>query len=148
LAFPRRDRAYLIGPHGMIFRYRIVSTNYTAANALDAPLMPAFGAMELSAKADTIRRDISALQSKLGIISGGAPSTANASSGQQAANASGGFTQQAVPQRLRLSLLLPVKRGLLFRTPRRRLMRSPPAARRIWNNFRPTHSDLLLRCRR
>lgn len=39
-SFPRRDRAYVIGPHGMIYRYRIVPWEYTTANILPAPLMP------------------------------------------------------------------------------------------------------------
>ncbi len=41
-AFPRRDRAYVIGPHGMIYRYSIVPASYTAAKAVEGPLMPAF----------------------------------------------------------------------------------------------------------
>jgi len=40
-AFPRRDRAYVVGPHGMIYRYRIVPANYTVAHMLPGPLMPA-----------------------------------------------------------------------------------------------------------
>lgn len=40
-AFPRRDRAYVIGPHGMIYRYRIVPAGYSAPNLLAAPLMSA-----------------------------------------------------------------------------------------------------------
>ena len=39
-AFPRRDRAYVIGPHGMVYRYRIVPVSYTAPKALPGPLMP------------------------------------------------------------------------------------------------------------
>jgi photosystem II stability/assembly factor-like uncharacterized protein len=48
--FPRRDRAYVIGPHGMIYRYRVVPRSYTATNALPGPLMPAFEAQESSPK--------------------------------------------------------------------------------------------------
>jgi photosystem II stability/assembly factor-like uncharacterized protein len=40
--FPRRDRAYIIGDHGMIYRYSIVPSSYTAANGFNAPLMPGF----------------------------------------------------------------------------------------------------------
>lgn len=40
-SFPRRDRAYVVGPHGMIYRYRIVPASYTVAHMLPAPLMPA-----------------------------------------------------------------------------------------------------------
>ena len=39
-SFPQRDRAYVIGPHGMIYRYRIVPWEYKAPNILPAPLMP------------------------------------------------------------------------------------------------------------
>lgn len=39
--FPRRDRAYVIGPHGMVYRYRIVPATFTAPGILDAPIMPA-----------------------------------------------------------------------------------------------------------
>lgn len=40
-AFPRRDRAYVIGPHGMIYRYRVVPASYAAPKGLAGPLMPA-----------------------------------------------------------------------------------------------------------
>jgi photosystem II stability/assembly factor-like uncharacterized protein len=39
--FPRRDRAYVIGAHGMIYRYRIVPEHYAVARMLPGPLMPA-----------------------------------------------------------------------------------------------------------
>jgi len=39
-SLPRRDRAYVVGDHGMIYRYRVVPMDYTAANAFDAPAMP------------------------------------------------------------------------------------------------------------
>ena len=44
-SFPRRDRAYIIGEHGLVYRYRIVARNYTAPNALDAPAMPGISAL-------------------------------------------------------------------------------------------------------
>ncbi|MFL6438661.1 MAG: WD40/YVTN/BNR-like repeat-containing protein [Terriglobales bacterium] len=74
--FARRDSAYVIGPHGMIFRYRVVPANYSAANALDAPAMPGFGMAELSVKADAIRRDIESLRAKLVALPGGSPTSA------------------------------------------------------------------------
>lgn len=40
-SFPRRDRAYLVGDHGMVYRYRVVPTaDRVAAAALPAPVMP------------------------------------------------------------------------------------------------------------
>jgi photosystem II stability/assembly factor-like uncharacterized protein len=39
-SLPARDRAYVVGDHGMVYRYRVVPIEYTAAGALDAPAMP------------------------------------------------------------------------------------------------------------
>jgi photosystem II stability/assembly factor-like uncharacterized protein len=39
-SLPTRDRAYAVGDHGMIYRYRLVPADYPAAHALDAPAMP------------------------------------------------------------------------------------------------------------
>jgi hypothetical protein len=39
-SLPTRDRAYVVGDHGMIYRCRIVPIEYTAAGTLDAPAMP------------------------------------------------------------------------------------------------------------
>lgn len=36
----RRDRGYVVGSHGMIYRYRIVPIEYTAKGMIDAPMMP------------------------------------------------------------------------------------------------------------
>jgi photosystem II stability/assembly factor-like uncharacterized protein len=42
-SLPRRDRAYIVGDHGMIYRYRVVPVNYqAAAHFIDAPAMPGF----------------------------------------------------------------------------------------------------------
>lgn len=42
-SFPRRDRAYLVGDDGMIFRYRVVpNAEPLAASAQPAPAMPGF----------------------------------------------------------------------------------------------------------
>jgi photosystem II stability/assembly factor-like uncharacterized protein len=40
-SLPARDRAYVVGDHGMIYRYRVVPIEYTAKGMLDAPAMPA-----------------------------------------------------------------------------------------------------------
>ena len=89
-SLPRRDRAYIIGPHGMIYRYRIVPGGYSAAKTLDAPMMPAFGGAELSAKADAIRREIELLRAKLPASLG----QAGMASSSSASPRTGGFTQQ------------------------------------------------------
>ena len=42
-SMPRRDRAYIVGTGGMIFRYRVVPVSEPlVANAAEAPAMPAF----------------------------------------------------------------------------------------------------------
>jgi photosystem II stability/assembly factor-like uncharacterized protein len=43
-SMPRRDRIYVVGDHGMIYRYRIVPADYTAKGMIDAPMMPAASA--------------------------------------------------------------------------------------------------------
>ena len=43
LSFPRRDRAYVVGDHGMVFRYSVVPAAAPAkSGSLRAPAMPAF----------------------------------------------------------------------------------------------------------
>jgi len=88
--FPRRDRAYIVGPHGMIYRYRIVPGNYTAPNILEGPVMPGFEAAEFSAKAEAVRRDIELLRAKLPAP----PAQAGMAPGFAGTSSSGGFTQQ------------------------------------------------------
>ena len=40
-ALPSPERGYVVGDHGMIYRYRIVPITYTAKGMIDAPMMPA-----------------------------------------------------------------------------------------------------------
>ena len=39
-SLPTRDRGYVVGEHGMIYRYRVVPIDYTAKRMMDAPMMP------------------------------------------------------------------------------------------------------------
>jgi len=39
-SLPTPDRGYVVGDHGMIYRYRVVPLDYKAKGMLDAPLMP------------------------------------------------------------------------------------------------------------
>jgi photosystem II stability/assembly factor-like uncharacterized protein len=41
-SLPRRDRAYVVGDHGMIFRYRVVPLAENVPKSIAAPLMPVF----------------------------------------------------------------------------------------------------------
>jgi photosystem II stability/assembly factor-like uncharacterized protein len=40
-SLPTRSRAYVVGDHGMIYRYRVVPIDYTAKGMIEAPMMPA-----------------------------------------------------------------------------------------------------------
>jgi len=47
-SLPARDRGYVVGAHGMIYRYRIVPIDYTAKGMLAAPMMPEASGSESS----------------------------------------------------------------------------------------------------
>ncbi|HXX17273.1 MAG TPA: CsgG/HfaB family protein [Candidatus Eremiobacteraceae bacterium] len=64
-SLPRRDRAYVVGDHGMVYRYRVVPFEYTSAGALDAPAMPAYGGPILD-HLQQMKAQVAALQAKLG----------------------------------------------------------------------------------
>jgi hypothetical protein len=38
-SFPTRQRAYVVGDHGMVYRYRVVPIDYAVKNIIDAPMM-------------------------------------------------------------------------------------------------------------
>jgi photosystem II stability/assembly factor-like uncharacterized protein len=40
-SLPTRDRGYVVGDHGMIYRYRIVPIDYTSKGMIEAAMMPA-----------------------------------------------------------------------------------------------------------
>lgn len=61
---PRRDRVYAVGDHGMIYRYRVVPSDYTAKGILDAPLMPAYGGA-LNTELERMRAHCKEIQTKL-----------------------------------------------------------------------------------
>jgi hypothetical protein len=37
-SLPQRDRDYVVGHHGMVYRYRIVPADYTSKGILPAPM--------------------------------------------------------------------------------------------------------------
>jgi hypothetical protein len=75
---PRRDRVFLVGDHGMIYRYRIVPASYTAQGIVDAPMVPAYGGA-LVGQLQQMQTQIAALQAKLG--GAGAPASAGGGGG-------------------------------------------------------------------
>lgn len=40
-SLPGRDRGYVVGEHGMIYRYRVVPSDYTSNGVLEGSMMPA-----------------------------------------------------------------------------------------------------------
>lgn len=60
-SLPRRDRGYLVGEHGMIYRYSVVTSASAPANAMTGPTMPAF-ASPLTGFADQLALQVDALQ--------------------------------------------------------------------------------------
>ena len=68
-SLPRRDRGYIVGDHGMVYRYRVVPINYTAKGMIDAPLMPTYGGPLLGHLQD-MKTQVAALKAKLGAGTG------------------------------------------------------------------------------
>lgn len=87
-SLPRRDRAYVVGDHGMVYRYRVVPVSYqAAAHSLDAPVMPGFDTPVFSEVA-TLNDVVAQLRVKLPAVtptSGQALMQPSAQSGGQAA---------------------------------------------------------------
>lgn len=72
-SLPRRDRGYIVGDHGMIYRYRVVPLTYqTAAHSFDAPVMPGFDSPVFGEVA-TLNDVVTKLRAKLPGV--GAPSS-------------------------------------------------------------------------
>jgi len=63
-SLPRRDVGYVVGQHGMVYRYHIVPADYRVANGVDAPAMPGYGAA-LNGSVQRIQGDIAQVQTKL-----------------------------------------------------------------------------------
>lgn len=95
-SFPRRDRAYVVGDHGMVFRYRVVPTaQRVPASSIAGPVMPSFGSPLATQVPEvaTFVQDLTTAVEKLpeSAASVGAP-PAVASSPD-----AGGFTQDVTP---------------------------------------------------
>jgi len=90
-SFPRRDRAYVVGQHGMVYRYRVVPVTYqAAAHSIDAPPMPGLDSPVFSEVA-TLNDVVAKLRAKLpalAAVPAGTPALAQAV-GQNSGQASG-----------------------------------------------------------
>jgi photosystem II stability/assembly factor-like uncharacterized protein len=94
---PRRDKIFVVGDHGMVYRYRIVPTDYTARDIADAPLLPAYGEPVIT-QLGRIRTRVRELQVKLGVPAGSA-NAPDSSSGTGSASTSGKAAQPGTQPR-------------------------------------------------
>lgn len=81
-SIPRRDRIYLVGNHGMVYRYRMLPVNQVTREMVPAPAMPGYGS--LNGDLQRIRTKIEILRTKLanaGAPVSPAPSTAQDTTG-------------------------------------------------------------------
>ena len=81
-SLPRRDRAYVVGDHGMIYRYSVVPVEYSAANSIETPAVGVFS----SALDDQVEEFVAEVEA-FSAENGGPPMPADGSAG---AFASGG----------------------------------------------------------
>jgi hypothetical protein len=95
-SLPRRDRAYAVGPHGMVYRYRVVPVSYqAAAHSLDAPIMPGFDS-PVFAQVATLTDVVAKLRAKLSTTAAGQLSTQTLAP-STVANAAEASTQTSTP---------------------------------------------------
>jgi len=100
LSFPRRNRAYVVGQHGMVFRYSIVPESYRSQIMIEVPAMPAYNS-PLAMESEQIKNQVATLrqkiQTKLGISAAGNPGAGSFQQDQPAAatgsDSQGGFEQ-------------------------------------------------------
>lgn len=109
-SLPRRDRGYVVGEHGMIYRYRIVPEEYTEKGMIPAPLLSGINS-PLEAQAEQLAVQVQKIAAKAGVspmfpsggssgqfqstpsTGGAAVPTANTSMTAGAAGSVGGFAQ-------------------------------------------------------
>ena len=72
-SFPRRDRAYAVGNHGMVYRYSVVPAEYTAANSIETPAVGVFSS-PLDDQVEEFVADVEAFSAENGGPSTGASS--------------------------------------------------------------------------
>jgi photosystem II stability/assembly factor-like uncharacterized protein len=103
-SLPRRDRGYVVGEHGMIFRYRIVPESYSATGMIPAPLLSGIDS-PLDKQVDQLAQQVQKLAQDAGLPA--ASFTQNTAMGNAAgagtgatvtpgaAAGTGGFSQNA-----------------------------------------------------
>jgi photosystem II stability/assembly factor-like uncharacterized protein len=93
-SLPRRDRGYVVGDHGMVYRYRVVPVTYTAPHAVDAPIVGTF-ASPLDVQVEQLLNEARAAGSGGGGGAGGSGAGGSATSGAGGSGAGGSATSAA-----------------------------------------------------
>lgn len=89
-SLPRRDRAYVVGDHGMIYRYRVVPANeQVAAKAVPAPAMPVFDS-PLDEQVEQLQGQVATLEEEVKKEQGEAAPAAEQAGGGEAGSKQGG----------------------------------------------------------
>lgn len=93
-SLPRRDRGYIVGDHGMIYRYRIVPIEYSAKGMIPAPLLSG-----IDSPLDVYVQQLVAQVNKISADAGLPPANTAAPGAvpTQTGVAGGGFTQNTDP---------------------------------------------------
>lgn len=63
-SLPQRDRGYVVGSHGMVYRYRVVPVTEVVAKAIDAPAMPGID-MQLNEQVVQVEKQVDALKEEI-----------------------------------------------------------------------------------
>jgi photosystem II stability/assembly factor-like uncharacterized protein len=70
-SIPRRDCIYVVGDHGMVYRYRVVPAEYVAKGSIDAPLLSSYGGA-INSQLARMKEEVQQLQIKIGRSGGSA----------------------------------------------------------------------------
>jgi len=98
-SLPRRDRGYIVGDHGMVYRYRIVPIEYVAKGMIPAPLLSGIDS-PLDVYVQKLVAQVNKMSADAGLppVNIGTPDAAATQSTDTSASASaGGFSQNTDP---------------------------------------------------
>jgi photosystem II stability/assembly factor-like uncharacterized protein len=91
-SLPTRQRGYLAGDGGQIYRYSVVPADYTSPRAIDAPAMSGASAEEMTQRLTKVQTNVDALRMKLTALQkkGGTTETTERGSAATAGSGSAG----------------------------------------------------------
>ena len=90
-SLPRRDRAYVVGDHGMVFRYRVVAAGSAPPKSIIAPAMPGFSTA-LDSSTAQMELQLASFDSLVQTMPDTGAASSSSAGGGAAADA-GGFVQ-------------------------------------------------------